>query len=179
MQITFLLHAVFLHLVQHPLTLMQLLVCRASGVEHRLKGRWNSNNRGIRRQHIHFLRTSIPRACKLPYSGYLTRAWRRMIFKVRARLLRASSLPARDSLTGGGLVESIFCGRWCVIFTCLCLPQLREQHRCVQFLTSRVSAMGRRHFTPLRSPSRHTNPPSTTLRTTAVPPTIYTYCISH
>jgi hypothetical protein len=173
---------------------MQLSVCQASGVEHRLRGRWNGNNRGIRRQHIHFLRTSIPRACKLPYSGYLTRAWRRMIFEVRARLLRASSLPARDSLTGGGLVESIFCGRWCVMSTCLCLPQLREQvqqrsgdfgiarleHRCVQFLTSRVSDMGRRHFTrSLRSSSRHTHPPSTTLRTTAVPPTIYTYCISH
>jgi hypothetical protein len=155
-----------------------------------LKGRWNSNNKGIRRQHIHFLRTSIPRACKLPYSGYLTRAWRRMIFEVRARLLRASSLPARDSLTGGGLVESIFCRRWCVMYTCLCLPQLREQveqrcgdfgiarleHRCVQFLASHVSDLGRRHFTPsLRSPSRHTHPPSTTLRTTAVPSTIYTY----
>jgi hypothetical protein len=65
--------------------------------------------------------------------------------------------------------------------TCLCLPQLREQveqrsgdfgiarlggRRCVQFLTSHVSAMGRRHFTPsLRSPSPHsagTHPPSTT-----------------
>ena len=32
------------------------------------------NNRDTRGQHIHFLRTSIPRACKLPYSGSLIRA---------------------------------------------------------------------------------------------------------
>jgi hypothetical protein len=53
--------------------------------------------------------------------------WRRIIFQVRARVLQASSLPTRNGLAGGGLVGSIFHGRWCVIFTCLCLPQLRER----------------------------------------------------
>jgi hypothetical protein len=47
-----------------------LLVRRASVVEHRLKCRWNSNSRGIRRQHIHLLRMSAFRdfvgaLCKL------------------------------------------------------------------------------------------------------------------
>jgi hypothetical protein len=37
-----------------------------------------------------------------------------IIFQVRARVLRASSLPARNGLAGGGLVGSIFRGRWCV-----------------------------------------------------------------
>jgi hypothetical protein len=73
-QITFLPHAVLPRLVRHSLALVHLLVCRAHGVEHRLKGRWNSNDGGIRLQQIHFLRTSIPRACKLPYSGYLMQA---------------------------------------------------------------------------------------------------------
>jgi hypothetical protein len=73
MQITFLPHAVPHRLVRHPMAPVQLLVRRASVVEHRLKGKWNSNNRGIRRQHIHFLRMSIPRACRLPYNGCLTR----------------------------------------------------------------------------------------------------------
>ena len=73
MRITFLPHVV-LRLFQHPLAPVQLLVRRAGVVEHILKGRWNSNNRGIRRQRIHPLQTSIPRACKLPYGGYLTRA---------------------------------------------------------------------------------------------------------
>ena len=72
MRITFLPHVV-LRLVQHRLAPVQLLVRRASVVEHILNGQWNSNNRGIRRQRIHPLRTSIPRACKLPYSGCLTR----------------------------------------------------------------------------------------------------------
>jgi hypothetical protein len=46
---------------------------------------------------------------------------------MRARVLRASSLPARNCLAGGGLLGSIFCGRWCVFSTCLCLPQLKER----------------------------------------------------
>ena len=33
-------------------------------VGHRLKGRWNSDNGGVRQQDTHFLRTLIPRACK-------------------------------------------------------------------------------------------------------------------
>jgi hypothetical protein len=53
--------------------------------------------------------------------------WRGIIFQVRARVLRASSLPARNGLAGGGLVGSIFRGRWCVTSTCLCLLQLRER----------------------------------------------------
>jgi hypothetical protein len=53
--------------------------------------------------------------------------WRRMIFQMRARVLRASSLPARNGLAGGGLVGSIFRGRYCVCPPCLCLPRLRER----------------------------------------------------
>ena len=71
MQITFLPHAVLRRLVRRPLAPVRFLVRRASVVEHRLKDKWNSNYRGIRRQHIHFLLMSIPRACKLPYSGCL------------------------------------------------------------------------------------------------------------
>jgi hypothetical protein len=40
--------------------------------------------------------------------------------------LPASSLSARNGLAGGGLVGYIFRRRWCVLSTCLCLPQLRE-----------------------------------------------------
>ena len=65
MQVTFSPHAVPLCLVQHPMAPVQLLVRLVSMVEHRLKDRWN-NNRGIRRQHIHSLRTWILKACKLP-----------------------------------------------------------------------------------------------------------------
>jgi hypothetical protein len=46
---------------------------------------------------------------------------------IRARVLRVSSLPARNGSAGGGLVGSIFRGRWCIMSTCLCLPQLRER----------------------------------------------------
>ena len=46
---------------------------RASLVEHKLKGGWNNNNRGTTLQHVYFLRMSIPRACKLPYSASLMR----------------------------------------------------------------------------------------------------------
>ena len=67
-QITFSSHAVLLCLVRHPMAPVQLLVRRVSVVEHRLKDRWN-NNRGIRRQHIHSLRTWILKACKLPYGA--------------------------------------------------------------------------------------------------------------
>jgi hypothetical protein len=73
MQITFLPHVVPPRLVRHPLASAQLQVRRVSVAEHRLKGRWNNNNRDIRRQHIYVLRTSIPRASKLPYRGCLTR----------------------------------------------------------------------------------------------------------
>jgi hypothetical protein len=38
----------------------------------------------------------------------------------------ASSFLARNGLSGGGLVGYIFRRRWCVLSTCLCLPQLRE-----------------------------------------------------
>ena len=73
MQITCLPHAVLLCLVRHPLAPVQLLVSYAEQVhvEHILKGWWDRNNGGIRLQHIHFLRTSIPRTCKLPYCGFL------------------------------------------------------------------------------------------------------------
>jgi hypothetical protein len=43
------------------------------------------------------------------------------------RIPQAPSLTVRNGLAGGGLVGSIFCGRWCVMSTCLCLPQLRER----------------------------------------------------
>jgi hypothetical protein len=84
MQITFLPHVVLPRLVRHPLAPVQVLVRRESVVEHRLKGKWNSNNRGIKRQHIHFLWTSTPKACKLPYSGCLTRvsSWRTPLFAI-------------------------------------------------------------------------------------------------
>jgi hypothetical protein len=53
--------------------------------------------------------------------------WRRIIFQVRARVLQASSLPARNGSAGVGLVGSIFYERWCVMSTCPCLPQLKER----------------------------------------------------
>ena len=41
---------------------------------------------------------------------------------IPARVLRASSLPARNCLAGEGLVGSIFRRRWCVMSTCLVYP---------------------------------------------------------
>ena len=75
-------------------------------------------------------------------------------------------------------MRSIFYGRWCVISTCLCLPQVRERtgQWSGDFGTSRlrgvaglniqriVYRMRRHHFTPsLRSPSPRSTPahPST------------------
>jgi hypothetical protein len=52
--------------------------------------------------------------------------WKRILFQVRARVLPASSLPARNGLAGGGLVGTILRGRWCVMSPCLCLLQLRK-----------------------------------------------------
>ncbi|KAI0267186.1 hypothetical protein BGY98DRAFT_1027158 [Russula aff. rugulosa BPL654] len=46
--ITFLPHAVLPRLVRHSLALVHLLVCRAHGVEHRLKGRSTSCGRQFR-----------------------------------------------------------------------------------------------------------------------------------
>jgi hypothetical protein len=59
-------------------------------------------------------------------TGEVLWMWRRIIFQVRARVLRASLLPARNS-SAGGLAGSIFRGRWCVVSTFICLPQLRER----------------------------------------------------
>jgi hypothetical protein len=56
-----------------PLGIVAVAGTPASVVEHRLKGKWNGNNRDIRRQYIHFLQTSIQGACKLPYGSCLTR----------------------------------------------------------------------------------------------------------
>jgi hypothetical protein len=85
---------------------------------------------------------------------------------VRARVLPASSLPARNDLAGGGLVGLIFCRRWCVMSTLpLSTPIERTDRtavrrlwdcssggqRCDQYPTSRVLAIfcrtGRHYFT--------------------------------
>ena len=71
MRLTFLPHVV-------PCLVQHTLAPAAAGTPNKcggtqIEGRWNNNNRGIGRQRIQPLRTSIPRACKLPCSGCLTR----------------------------------------------------------------------------------------------------------
>jgi hypothetical protein len=63
---------------------------------------------------------------------------------IPARVLRTLSLPARNCLAGGGLVGSIFRRRWCVMSTCLRLPQLRERtkQRSGNFGVARLGSVG-------------------------------------